>query len=115
MILVRLILLALFIPVSFVIGSMLGWLVHYFTGLWDHYILAFTLPLSGIVGVWFISPYEKTVATCSMYLLGLFLAYSFAFPSYYPEGHELAYEPTYLAIYYMCCMGAHAGKCYLYI
>lgn len=93
--LARLLLLVIYIPVSFVIGLLLGWLVHDITGLWDHYILAFTVPLFGILGVWFIAPYEKFVAICCMYCIGLFLAYSFAFPSYYPESHALAYEPTY--------------------
>ena len=93
---VRLIMLVVCIPVYFIIGGLIGWPIQHLSGIWDHYILAFTLPLSGILGAWFIAPYEKAYAAIGIYLIGLFLAYSFAFPSFYPENHELAYQQTYM-------------------
>jgi hypothetical protein len=88
--------LLVYLPIAILIGIFLSGVITVFIPVWNEYILAVLLPIIGIAGAWFIMPKYRYFAVTAYLIIGLVLAYLFAFPSFYPEGHEKAYQDTYL-------------------
>jgi hypothetical protein len=92
----RLALTIILIPVYFIISVFVSSLFTKFTGLWDYYFIAFTLPVIGLMSTWLISPYYKSISVLGILITGIVLAFATVFPASYPENHALAYMPTYV-------------------
>ena len=87
--------LLIYLPVAILIGIFLSSVITVFIPVWNEYILAVLFPIIGIAGAWFIMPKYRYFTVAAYLVIGLVLAYLFAFPSFYPEGHEKAYQDTY--------------------
>lgn len=92
----RFMLLIAYLPSSLIVGMLVSGTIATLIPVWDQYIAAVLLPFMGIVGAWLIMPKYRIAAAVTYFVIGVTLAYMFAFPSFYPEGHELAYQDTYL-------------------
>jgi hypothetical protein len=83
------------LPVYILIGIVVSDVMSQLSGTWDHYYFVIFIPLLGLVGTWIFAPFYRIYNLLFVYLLGVLLAYYFAFPAYYPENHLLAYMSTY--------------------
>ncbi|MBU2705673.1 hypothetical protein KCM76_06755 [Zooshikella marina] len=77
-------------PVAFVLGE----LCEKYFNFWSYYFAAFSIPVFGLVGSYFISPISRFGYTVGVFFVGCFLAYVVIFESYYPGWHQLAYSVT---------------------
>ena len=85
----------LFIPFYLIGGGLASDYISSMLGFWNHYVYACIFPILGLLSTWVIAPYDKVYHVLLVYILGMIIAFLFAFPSSYPEGHELAYMSTY--------------------
>ncbi|WP_460224623.1 hypothetical protein [Aurantivibrio infirmus] len=83
------------IPIYLLAGLLIGELLSNIFGVWNYHIFSILLPAIGLLFTWYVAPYYKIYNIVFVFLIGLVLAYSFAFPAYYPESHPMAYMPTY--------------------
>lgn len=87
--------LVLCVPLSLMIGIFISGLISDITTIWMDYVGAILIPAIGICGAYLIAPIEKVIASIFMYIIGVYIAYYFFAPSWYAEGHPLAYQETY--------------------
>jgi hypothetical protein len=96
----RLTLLAIWLPTSLIGGLIASGILAKVLGIWNEYISAVLLPILGLVPAWILArPFQlgSRIAAVAMFMgVGLSLAVWLAFPSDFPETHELAYQSTYV-------------------
>ena len=101
--------LVVWIPVAVVLGIIVAVGLSDMTGIWQDYIGAVVLPLIGLTGALWLAPWYKRPVCVAVYIIGLSLAYVQFSPSWYPETHPKAYQPTYVPF----VMTATVGLAYL--
>ncbi|MHC4848446.1 MAG: hypothetical protein ACYTEG_08330 [Planctomycetota bacterium] len=77
-------------------GLILSEVTAALVGVWDYYVAAVLMPVLGLGYAWLVAPEHKLVGASIYYGWGLLLAYVFACPAIFPEGHVLAYDSTYV-------------------
>jgi hypothetical protein len=84
------------IPVYLLAGGLISMAIPNMPGVLGYYVAATVLPTIGLVCTKYLAPYFKIYNIAFIFVIGNIVAYALACPVYYPEGHELAYSPTYM-------------------
>lgn len=101
----RWLLLLIWVPVSIVLGIYVSILLGLLIKVWEEYIGAILLPIIGLSGAFWIAPSNKILICSGTLVIGIEIAYFVFSPSFYPENHPLAYQPTFIPFYITSSIG----------
>lgn len=92
----------LLMPLLAAAGYWLSAWLGYLFGLWQQAVAAVVLPLLLLSSSYMLAPHIKRLTCLATALLVFFLAFHYAYPSYYPEWHSRAYQVSYLPMRLFC-------------
>ncbi len=84
------------LPVYGVAGILIADVFSRLLDVWDYYLYALFIPVIGLVCTWMVAPFYRIYNLLFVCSVGILLAYFFAYTSYYPETHPLAYASTHI-------------------